>query len=489
MDALSYRGIPMEINSTQEMSVKLVYNESDRQPLWWKWTGDSLVWINPQALSLAQAGNDPILRPGEKAGDAHNALRRYMREPRKALILSAGGANMLRLPQEGYNSDAQNGPHVTAFDILQVHGSKSLLCRFAFEAFEPLGPPKSATNPLISHEWRVASDVDELGYGIRTTTGLAVFRTDVLRKLNKWPDEYRHQLFVTPPDNFRRQSVHVMQDEEGNKLAYLIRDKEKCFNLGHNSPARKVECYLSGTFKRGSIGQAVGQAGVGAAGAVTGALSSMAGAVFGLLGGITGSSVANIGGAAMSLPAGVGGAVGGAAMNNLPRHRASCRCRVWGNRVQNVAMTIVTNRLRNGGVNFGVLGPASTYFKIEHVVHEHVCDVEADIAWGMEGVAGMTVLSGLGGALFDAVGGAAPPAGMGALLGLFEQSEDVVDNGTIYLTQKNIGNPPLGPTAGQTNSYGTWTERLVAQEFWSVASSAAPGADIVAPPPEPEWSA
>lgn len=197
--------------------------------------GVKAIW-NPAATRVA---------PGVSGAVSLRELREEVLEPRQTLKVIIGGQTILQSPLiaggRRYTTDARNGPHPLALNVMKIIGVKTLVVYFEIETWLPVVCPENDIS-VLSHRWDSRVDYDELFQGTCTITGQAVFRTDRLISFNRLPDDFRQRLFHPVRSHYQRYSVEVMANSAGDSVRYTIVDKEVPANLvgSYGSPIAKI---------------------------------------------------------------------------------------------------------------------------------------------------------------------------------------------------------------------------------------------------------
>src|ERR1043165_8351800 len=300
MELLHYNGIDLRVVSTNYVDRTNVRTEDGVDPLYTKWTIDAIVHINPagvdiQGVNIVERGTSYIAAPplpnnlpdagevpGSMPGVTDNAIRAILMQPRKRLIVVAGGATILDVPRrkpgqgplsERYLTDAKNGPFCDCLAIKQIIGSTHFVAHVRFTAHD-IEYPGTDQNIVLSNRWTCAEDLDELNYPVREFYGEAILRTDIMHERdlvargNSQPgqgapnfnaDSLRSFFFFAIPKNYQRENVKVELSSDGSKLTWSFRDVGKCYNLGGNSTIRKIEAFQDSEIILGTAARAVGQ--------------------------------------------------------------------------------------------------------------------------------------------------------------------------------------------------------------------------------------
>ena len=83
---------------------------------------------------------------------------------------------------------------------------------------------------ILSHTWSTHDHIDQDDLTTSAIRGQIVFRSDVLRVrrrvLARMPDDYRILMTHPLPRDFKRMSVDVVANDDGNTVDYIIVDRE-----------------------------------------------------------------------------------------------------------------------------------------------------------------------------------------------------------------------------------------------------------------------
>jgi hypothetical protein len=431
MSRLKYRNIELEIIHTREIHRRVVHSDDQTGYILTEWLFDVDCRYNPAATSY-RAGVTPIQQTGIFPFETDEALRHYLSQPQGKLEYYNGGL-VLRTPSLGYRTDARNGPIVESCNVVQVMGERQWLVNFRVRAFVNECPKAGTKNPLLSHRWTRHVEIDSEHFTSIVTEGKAIFRTDVLIDLGRFPDSYRQDLFHVVPPNCQRERIDVEASSDGSTIIYRIIDREKHYNFGSNCGAVRVEAYqtawhsspepLPHLIDAFANGIPAAFAGGGNPGAV----------------------------AAAGLNAGVR-----AGVRILPRHYNRVFCRAWGNR--NSTREDLTSICT--GIIARHLGPH--LFKSQEVIVTHdlmgaFVEIDATVSWGPE-----TFLAGAfaGGLRHLLTGDMASLAGWTSIWAQFNPDEEFSAGSLTLKRNPQVGNPAPPKSKG---TRGTWVGALVHQ--------------------------
>lgn len=231
MATVRYNGIDLEV---------VEFQDYHREPIWdgptylySRHRFQCLAIYNPAATSyhLPTALAQPTAANGFRGPLTDTAIRHHLMQARRELTYRVGNVTVLDSP--GFNIDgnrfpvdAYNGPTPLAVDVVRVHGTKTFAVSFAVETFVNEcylfrdNPPA-----LVSHRWRRTEDIDQDYFTTITTSGRAMFRTDLLFAIGAVPDDFRVYLLHPVPDGFKRVQVHANATEDGAVLEYVCIDR------------------------------------------------------------------------------------------------------------------------------------------------------------------------------------------------------------------------------------------------------------------------
>lgn len=204
--------------------------------------------FNPFATATA---TQPVPgAPGDRIGVSLNLLQKLIDQPRKLLQVFIGPDLVLQAPDAASDAtsmpprgDANHGPKVIDFRVLDIPGLKSAVCYFEVECWIA-GPAitQQVDNIVLSNRWETTSDVDEDWYTTVTTTGRMRLRTDLLeRQASPTVDIFRGSLLPPVLDGFKRVKINIHQTADNREIAWNCIDRQQAVNLGSGSPATRVE--------------------------------------------------------------------------------------------------------------------------------------------------------------------------------------------------------------------------------------------------------
>ena len=206
-----------------------------------------LCILNPALNSYFMDATGAVFAGGSNEGPAIvKAIRHYLAQPRRQLIITHGNTEVLRSPLNGVPCDCTSGPTVPEAPVVtEVVGGKSLWVRFVVQTDInecrgnkgplPGGGIGNVVSPMLSHTWEMQEDLDKQGLSVRTVTGRAVFRDDQLQQLLATPDDFREWLFFPIDNDRQRDQVRSLATDDGLECRYSFVDREVyCRILGNN---------------------------------------------------------------------------------------------------------------------------------------------------------------------------------------------------------------------------------------------------------------
>jgi hypothetical protein len=379
MQTIKYNNVELEIIRTLPTTVReQVMSEDGATYLYTHWVIDVIAHI-----TKIDTPGDPVpILPGE----TDNTIRNQLMQPRRQLQVIAGGAEILfsprRIPNRGnevYPCDAKNGPYCNVFGIQQIIGISLFVIHCRFETwdveYDPSEPHSTkAPNVVLSNRWVSAEDIDELCYPTRYISGEAILRTDLMQQRNIERRNanqsnfnaadittLRRYFFFPVPNNYQRQNVRVELSTDGSRLKWSFEDVGRCYNLGGDSPIRKIEVYRNACTEFHGLGAIAADAGWNALGGLEN---------FGTWGGAQNPGIIR------SFRA------------KLPQYYISARVDLWGDRdVEQghlfvLALGCCMNQI---GFNTAAFTVGAAKMVSSQYLHEKFARVELTVSWGEDG--------------------------------------------------------------------------------------------------------
>jgi hypothetical protein len=271
VSTLHYNSISLEVLETVECSRRIEYDSANSY-LWTRWRIHVRAYYNPFATSYTGQPNQEVAEPGSTPALTDETIRHRLSQSRKKLVYTMAGPGaapgqppnlnvlggfggtlvILDCPPstfaggpggdqpnytggpaaDQYICDAAWGPTPIALNIRQIAGLKTWRVEYIIEAcVNECYLYYSTPAVLLSHRWRMTSDIDRMGFTTRRVSGSCVFRSDVLRQKNLRPDDVRTALFHPIPMNSVRENVVVVAEEDPARYRYSFTDRECSHNL------------------------------------------------------------------------------------------------------------------------------------------------------------------------------------------------------------------------------------------------------------------
>ncbi len=245
---LIYNNVKLKIGRVNAFQQKAVYTEDGADYLYTHFYINVQCVFNPFATtSVTGTVNDigKLFYIGrDDPQTALMQLRHRLEEPRRTLEIRNGGFLMLKSPPEiaevdtggniiGTHSvgiDAKVGPHPINLSIVEIHGAKTIVCNYEIETW--LNECDTFDGAVLANRWQMTEELDERFLSVRTVSGTAYFRQDVMAATNTTPDDYRNALVVPTPDTgFKRTSIRISVDENNCAVRYEAVDEEQVMNI------------------------------------------------------------------------------------------------------------------------------------------------------------------------------------------------------------------------------------------------------------------
>lgn len=246
MSTFIYNGIVLVPVKTVEIEEAPVFSDDNTDFLWMRYRITIDALYNPQttAYTVDEFG-DPIPEPGVYGPLTDEAIRFALMQPRAQLIygftLPAGRSAQIMispgnfLDGSRYITDANNGPIPIFCRIKRVDGNKTFHISYCIETCVR-ECDFSNDCALISNRFSQSVDYDDRHRAIKTTTGRAMFRTDLLYAEGQLADDFRARIFPQVSPGMRRTNIRVTVSSTQNILDWSCTDIEQMHELGETDP-------------------------------------------------------------------------------------------------------------------------------------------------------------------------------------------------------------------------------------------------------------
>jgi hypothetical protein len=185
------------------------------------------AYYNPSSTAW-QGGS-----PAESKRDLESRLMR----PRQQFVMQFDGLGgqtieIMRVPADGETVDVANGPIPLGVNVVKVFGARCFMVEWAVQVHvNESSRFGGAASVLLSHRWKMESQLDTNHFETRTVQGRAVFRTDRLATLNLKPDDFRGYLFPVTPPGFKLEDAYVAADADGTAIDYVVMLRQQFLNI------------------------------------------------------------------------------------------------------------------------------------------------------------------------------------------------------------------------------------------------------------------
>ncbi len=322
---------------------------------------------NPQATAYTENGDGtaspgsggnwgptPNAGPPQLPAQTDAAIRFILAQPRKQLLFQIGEHMVLASPLFNtaangfYTSDAANGPIPVVHSVEENLGERTWLVDFEVETDVLELPSDVAATTVLSHRWQASEQIPLPNYlSRRSVEGHVVLRGDVMRSLNRIPDDFRRAIIHPCPVGYQREDIQVRADDGQTTLHYSFADQQLPINYGASvatAEVSKIEAFQTSDVGRPGVDEVIigmARGALNAAGTFSGVVGSANPFVTALGLGLTAAAV------------GAGVAIG--VYNLIPQKRHLLIVRVWGNRrahrkvLEKVGFDIAYARLLQSG--------------------------------------------------------------------------------------------------------------------------------------------
>lgn len=199
-------------------------------------------------IGLATSNPVLILRQPNLPPLTHSVIRQRLSQPQGQLYIFNGPGQEVGLdpnssgpptgslvnliiasPLQGYIVDCNNGPKPHLFDVIGDYGDgNSYVVVWGVETFinEATLNGIAPALALLSNRFSQGHSVDDEGFTTITTTGTAIFRSDLIYANQISPDSLRASMFIPIPLGFTRHIDYVRGLESSVGITYGYTDTQ-----------------------------------------------------------------------------------------------------------------------------------------------------------------------------------------------------------------------------------------------------------------------
>lgn len=255
MSFINYNGIQLEYIQTEELIQESVPSQDGVDYLYTHFVISLNCYFNPQVTSYGVAPGPtqpPIRIPGVSPGFTDINIRHFLMQPQKVLVFNDVGfappiptENLIISPlplqdaPPGFFAlvDANNGPHPISCTITRIDGIKTYHVKFVIETWliectRSLTDISNAGPALLSNRYVQSHDINEQHLLSKVTSGVAVFRTDILAETKLVADTARSFIFPPVSRGMKRTNIHINVVSSANTLEWSCQDDEVMYDLG-----------------------------------------------------------------------------------------------------------------------------------------------------------------------------------------------------------------------------------------------------------------
>lgn len=314
---------------------------------------------------------------------------------------------------------------------------------------------------MLSHRVKRTVDVDEDFYTTIVTQGEAIFNVGRLWRENQSPDFFRSEFFAEPLGNFKRIKINVEVSEDNTTARYSVIDRSQAFNLGTNSPATRVEAYLTTGYSAGSVMRAGTTFGTSALGHLADFSAN-----------VTMWDPARDAGLGTALAMRLASSATAAICANLPKYYATINIRAWGSetsqRIDLLNLCVGIANARMGAPDF-LTASNTTDVRVSQELTGKYVEFEMTLRWSDEIIAGLALfistltpgaVTAASNHFFAQIAGRLASNGATFYRSYFPADENISMPGGAgvpprHVSQASIGNRPPGAGAGPMDAFGT----------------------------------
>lgn len=227
MSVFTYNGITLPYAFNTQFRQEAVYDELSN-------TDWVLTKFDVETQAVITASYMKSLTPDYAGADDSNAaeimkaIRVRLLTPRRQLILSFNGIDLIPQNNLPGTVDARNGPQPQHCIITALNNSTFLLSYRVIGHYweNDADPNGSQNNPVLWNRWEESVDIDMANFTTRTRSGTFVIRSD--NSEGKIADQLRTQMAVVGvPSGFIRQSSRYTVRPDGLAINYAVVDREQ----------------------------------------------------------------------------------------------------------------------------------------------------------------------------------------------------------------------------------------------------------------------
>lgn len=218
---LTYNGMTFSDVLTHSFNQEPIWTDDGVDYLYTQFTIDITAIIN---TSLLPASNYPT------AADAIKQIHRCLMQPRKPLTFKIDTVTVLSSPPTGKRNDDKFGPQPQFFDVQEINGLTTFVCRFKIITWlfnccsASTAAPDTPPPLFLANRWEQTAVIDRDMYTVRTTTGKLV----ISGRDNQNPDEdvFRNAVLPQIPKGFEREKSEYKLTSDNLSLAYQFVDRQ-----------------------------------------------------------------------------------------------------------------------------------------------------------------------------------------------------------------------------------------------------------------------
>jgi hypothetical protein len=375
---ISYGAVNLQLCSFEQISRTPIYDGPTFK--FYSCTFAIAGTLSPAATSYVSGPAGPTATPGFLGAQTDVAIRQYIMQPRRLLVVDIGGVEIMRSPATDpvtgspLATDAYNGPVPRNVNVQEVLGSKTFLVSFVVEVF--LNECNAdQPNVVLSHRWTM-EDIVEMPHYLTTRiiSGWATLRTDWMIAAGFAPDDFRAAFFHPVLPVMQRQRATISVSEDGASLQYTLVDQERTYNIGILQNVTDIKASHNAQVGKLSVDEVIIPVGRIASRTIGRAGGALAQGGLNFISGGAGA-LGHLGAGALD--------VGLTVMQLMPRQMDNITVQVWGNAnssrnvLNNIALQVAFGRLAqtaNGAQIAGVV-VAGLHLSITHNLMEKYVEV------------------------------------------------------------------------------------------------------------------
>lgn len=227
MSQLTYNNVQLQFLKTNVIERTPRMSDDKTEYMWTDFYIDVISIYNPAAtsyspLGVQQFGNLPMV--------TDSAIRSALLQPRRALTYEEGGISIITLLPNlagGGAIDCDNGPIPQSCTVVRITSSHMFWVQYSIRVSIIECNIGAFISPIASSRYTRSESIDLQYRSTLTTSGIAVFRSNVLASLGADADSYRGYLIPAQLLGYQRTNISFNVNSDGSRVEWSTTDVEQ----------------------------------------------------------------------------------------------------------------------------------------------------------------------------------------------------------------------------------------------------------------------